>query len=112
MPVGKTLYDSTTHCLKIIRVFFIKKIGKNIIFYAKLCINPNKIKDFPTYCYDTFIKWGNIFSYLSSSPLIVASQCLWLNNYIKIVGETIFGSSLSAKGTNFVGQHFQNNQHI
>ena len=46
---------------------------------------------------------------LSSS---VASQCLWHNKYIKIDDKTIFSSSLSAKGINFVGQLFQNNQQI
>ena len=41
-----------------------------------------------------------------------AAQCLWHNKYIKIDDKTIFSSSLSAKGINFVGQLFQNNQQI
>ena len=44
--------------------------------------------------------------------LVHASQCLWDNKYIKIDDKTIFSSSLYAKGTNFVGQLFQNNQQI
>ena len=39
-------------------------------------------------------------------------QCLWLNKYFKIDDKTIFSSSLSAKGTNFVGQLFLKNQQI
>ena len=35
-----------------------------------------------------------------------AAQCLWHNKYIKIDDKTIFSSSLSAKGINFVGQLF------
>ena len=49
---------------------------------------------------------------LPSSPSSVASQLLWHNKYIKIDDKTIFSSSLSAKGINFVGQLFQNNQQI
>ena len=45
-------------------------------------------------------------------PSSVASQCLCHNKYIKIDDKTIFSSSLSAKGINFVGQLFQNNQQI
>ena len=49
---------------------------------------------------------------LLSLPSSVASQCLWHNKYIKIDDKTIFSSSLSAKGINFIGQLFQNNQQI
>ena len=40
----KGLYDSTTHCWKIIPAFLIKKIGKHFIFHSNLHINPNKMK--------------------------------------------------------------------
>ena len=43
-------------------------------------------------------------------PSSVASECLWHNKYIKIDDKTIFSSLLPAKGINFVGQLFQNNQ--
>ena len=43
-------------------------------------------------------------------PSSVASECLWHNKYIKIDDKTIFSSLLLAKGINFVGQLFQNNQ--
>ena len=49
---------------------------------------------------------------LPSLPSSVAAHCLWYNKYIKIDDKTIFSSSLSAKGINFVGQLFQNNQQI
>ena len=49
------------------------------------------------------------FSSLPFLPSSVASQYLWHNKYIKIDDKTIFSSSLSAKGINFVGQLFQNN---
>ena len=55
---------------------------------------------------------GKTFFSLPSLPSSVASQCLWHNKYIKIDDKTIFSSSLSAKGINFVGQLFQNNQQI
>ena len=45
-------------------------------------------------------------------PSFVASQCLWLNKYVKIDDKAVFISPLSAKGINFVGQLFQNNQQI
>ena len=45
-------------------------------------------------------------------PSSVASQCLCHNKYIKIDDKTIFSSSLSAKGINFVGQLFQKNELI
>ena len=89
-----------------------KKLGKNFIFHSNLSINPNKIKEFPTYYQDILIKWEKNFSSLPSLPSSVASQCLWHNKYIKIDDKTIFSSSLSAKGINFVGQLFQNNQQI
>ena len=109
----KRLYDTTTHCWKIIPAFLIrKKLGKNFIFHSNLSINPNKIKEFPTYYQDILIKWEKNFSSLPSLPSSVASQCLWHNKYIKIDDKTIFSSSLSAKGINFVGQLFQNNQQI
>ena len=109
----KRLYDTTTHCWKIIPAFLIrKKLGKNFIFHSNLSINPNKIKEFPTYYQDILIKWEKNFSSLPSLPSSVASQCLWHNKYIKIDDKTIFSSSLSAKGINFIGQLFQNNQQI
>ena len=64
------------------------------------------------YYQDILIKCGKGFSSLPSLPSSVASQCLWHNKYIKIDDKTIFSSSLSAKGINFVGQLFQNNQQI
>ena len=46
----KRLYDTTTHCWKVIPTFLIKKrLEKNFIFHSNLSINPNKIKEFPTY---------------------------------------------------------------
>ena len=89
-----------------------KKLGKNLIFHSNLNINPNKIKEFLTYYQDILIKWGKKISSLLSLPSSVASQCLWHNKYIKIDDKTIFSSSLSAKGINFVGQLFQINQQI
>ena len=82
---------------------------KNFVFYSNLSINPNKIKEFRTYYLHI-----NICYFLSLLPLpsSVASQCLWHDKYIKIDDKTIFSSSLSAKGINFVGQLFQNNQQI
>ena len=53
----KRLYDTTTHCWKIIPTILIrKKLGKNFIFHSNLSINPNKIKEFPRYYQDIFIK--------------------------------------------------------
>ena len=49
---------------------------------------------------------GKTFFALLSLPSQVASQCLWLNTYIKMDAKTIFSSSLAAKGLNFVGQFF------
>ena len=89
-----------------------KKLGKNFIFLSNLSINLNKIKEFPTYYQDIVIKWEKHFSSLPSLPSFVAFQRLWPNKYIKIDDKTIFSSSLSAKGINFVGQLFQNNQQI
>ena len=107
------MYDTTTHCWKIIPIFLIrKKLGKNFIFHSNVSINPNKIKEFPTYYQDIFIKWEKHFSSSPSVPSSVASQSLWHNKHIKIDNKNIFSSSLSAKGINFVGQLFQNNQQI
>ena len=53
--------------------------------------------------------------FVSSVPILpssVAAQFLWHNKYIKIDDKTVFSSSLCAKGINFVGQLFQNNQQI
>ena len=109
----KRLYDTTSHCWKIIPAFLVrKKLGKSFIFHSNLSIIPNKIKEFPTYYQDVLIKWEKHFSSLPSLPSSVAAQCLWHNKYIKIDDKTIFSSSLSAKGINFVGQLFQNNQQI
>ena len=109
----KRLYDNTSHCWKIIPAFLVrKKLGKNFIFHSNLSIFPNKIKEFPTYYQDILKKWEKRFSSLPSLPSSVAAQCLWYNKYIKIGDKTIFSSSLSAKGINFVGQLFQNNQQI
>ena len=90
----------------------IKKIRKKIYFHSNLTINPNKLKELPTYYQDIFIKWENYFSPILSLTSSSASQCLWHNKYIKIDDKTIFRSSLSAKGINFVGQLFQNYQQI
>ena len=109
----KRLYDTTTHCWKITPTLLIRnKLGKICIFHSNLSINPNKIKEFPTYYHDILIKWEKHFSSSSSLPSSVASQCLCHNKYFKIADETIFSSSLSAKGINFVDQLFQNNQQI
>ena len=89
-----------------------KKLGKNFIFHLNLSINPNKIKKFPTYYQDIFIKWEKNFSSSPSIPSSFASHYLWHNKYIKVDDKTVFSSSLSAKGINFVGQLFQNNQQI
>ena len=88
-----------------------KKIGKNFIFQSTLSINnPHKIKEFRIYYQDIFIKWEKRFSSILSLPSSVASQCLWHHKYIKIDDKTIFSSSLSAKGINFVAHLFQNSQ--
>ena len=92
--------------------FDYKKLGKNFIFHSNLSINPIKIKEFPTYYQDIFIKWEKRFTSLLFLPSSVASQCLWYNKYIKIDDKTILSSSLSAKGIKFVCQLFQNNQQI
>ena len=106
----KRLYDTATHCWKIISAFLIrKKLGRNFFFHSNLSINPNKIKKFPTYYQDILIKWEKHFSFLQFLPSPVASQCLCHNKYIKIDDKTIFSSSLSAKGINLAGQLFQNN---
>ena len=53
----KRLYDTTTHCWKIIPDFFVgKKLGKSFIFHSNLSIIPNKIKEFPTYYQNILIK--------------------------------------------------------
>ena len=80
------------------------KLGKNFIFHSNLCNNPSKIKEFSTY-YPDFLS-------LPSLPSTVASQCFWLNKYIKMDDKTIFISSLSAKRIVLVGQLSQNNQQI
>ena len=61
-----------------------KKVGKNFIFHSNLSINPNKIKESPTYYQDIFIIWEKRFSPSVSLPSSVASQSLWHNKYIKI----------------------------
>ena len=91
---------------------FRRKLGKIFFFLLNLSINPNKIKEFPTYYQDMLIKWEKHFLSLPSLPSSVTSQCLWHNKYIKIDDKTIFSPSLSAKGINFVGLLFQNNQKI
>ena len=53
----RRLYDSTTHCWRIIPAFFIKKkLRRNFIFHSNLCTNPNKIKELPINYQDIFIK--------------------------------------------------------
>ena len=109
----KRLHDNTSHCWKIIPASLVrKKLGKNFIFHSNLSIIPNKIKEFPTYYQEILIKWEKHFLSLPSLPSSVAAQCLWYNKYIKIDHKTIFSSSSSAKGINFLGQLFQNNQQI
>ena len=93
-------------------LFWLKKLGKNFIFYSNLRINPPKIKEFPIYYQEIFIKWQKHFSSIPSLLSSVVSECSWHNKYIKIDNKTIFSSSLSAKGINFVGQLLQNNQQI
>ena len=80
------------------------KLGKNFIFHSNLCNNPSKIKDFSTY-YPDFLS-------LPSLPSTVASQCFWLNKYIKMDDKTILISSWSAKRIDLMGQLSQNNQQI
>ena len=107
----RRLRDTTTHCWKIIPAFLIKKkLGKKFIFHSNLFINPNKLKEFPIYYQDIFIKLRKHFTSPPSLPASTAAKCLWLNKYIKIDDKTILRSSLSAKG--IVGQLFQNNQQI
>ena len=89
-----------------------KKLSKNFIYHSNLSINPNKIKEFPTYCQDILIKWEKHCMSLPSLPSFVASQCLWHNKFIKIDYKAIISSSLSTNGINFLGQLFQNNQQI
>ena len=89
-----------------------KKLEKNFIFHSNLCINTNKIKEFPTYYQDIVIKYGKYFSCLPFLPGTTASQSLWFNKYIKIDNKSVFNFSLSVKGINFVGQLFQNKQQL
>ena len=82
-----------------------KKIGKNFIIHSNLSINPNQIKTSLTYYQDILITWEKHFASFPSLPSFAASQYFWHS-------KVIFISSLSAKGTNFVGQLFQNNQQM
>ena len=85
MLLDKESMQYTAHCWKIISAFFIKKnYKKNFIFHSNLSINLIKIKEFPTYYQDIFIKWEKHF--LSLPPL--PSQCLWHTKYIKIDDKT------------------------
>ena len=78
----KRLYDTTTHCWKIIPAFLIrKKLGKNFIFHSNLSINPNKIKEFQIF-QDILINWEKHFSSFPSLPSSVASQCFGIINIL------------------------------
>ena len=73
----KRLYDSTTHCWKIIPAFLIKKnVEKNFILLSNLCINPCnkvKVKEFSSYYQDNFMKWEKHVSCFPSLRSTVAS---------------------------------------
>ena len=85
--------------------FWLKQnYGKTSSFTQTYALSPIKSKS-----YKHIIK---VFLSLPSLPSIVASQCLWLNKYIKMDDKAIFISSLSAKRIDLMGQLSQNNQQI
>ena len=90
----KKLFDNTTHSWKIIPHYLINVVlGNNFVFHSNLSIN--EIKHFS--CHPIL-------------PSMIASECLWYNENIKIDGKTIYYQSpFSENGLNYVGQLFENN---
>ena len=105
----KRLFDNSTHSWKIIPKYLISVyLGKNFTFHSNLSINESKLKQFPRYYRDLFSKWKKHYSCQPTLPSLVASECLWYNEKIKINNSTIYYSSFSKNGVNYVGQLFEN----
>ena len=107
----KRLFDNTTHSWKIIPHYLINVVlGNNFVFHSNLSINEIKLKKFPNYYRQLLSKWMKHFSCHPILPSMIASECLWYNENIKIDGKTIYYQyPFSENGLNYVGQLFENN---
>ena len=107
----KRLFDNTTRSWKIIPHYLINVVlGNNFVFHWNLSINEIKLKKFPNYYRQLLSKWMKHFSCHPILPSMIASECLWYNENIKIDGKTIYYQSpFSENGLNYVGRLFENN---
>ena len=75
---------------------------KNFKCHSNLEISCHRVKQFPS-CYQNFLKiWGTITYVPPSLPLIIVTQILWYNKYIKIDSKTFCKPKIARKSLNFI----------
>ena len=82
-------------------------LGNNFVFHSNRFdeINEIKLKKFPNYYRQLLSKSMTHFSCHPILPSMIASECSWYNENIKIDGKTIYYQSpFSENDLNYVGQ--------
>ena len=56
-----------------------QKLGKNLLFYSNLDVNPKQIYHFPQYYQKILRKWSSNLSVSPNIPSTITSQVIWFN---------------------------------
>ena len=106
----KRLFDDNFNQWKLIPLYLIhKNLGKNFKFHSNLDLSEHILQKFPKYYQEIFRKWGKYLSSPPNLPSTIANQFIWFNKNIKVANKSIYFSSFSKNGLNFVGQLFNVN---
>ena len=106
----KRLYDNNSHNWKVMPLHMTtQKLGKNLLFYSNLDVNPKQIYHFPQYYQKILRKWSSNLSVSPNIPSTITSQVIWLNKHIKIANKFLCNNSLANQSINHVGKIFKEN---
>ena len=76
----KRLYDNNSHNWEVIPLHMTtQKLGKNLLFYSNLDVNPKQIYHFPQYYQKILRKWSSNLSVSPNIPSTITSQVIWFN---------------------------------
>ena len=110
----KRLFDENYHPWKLIPLHYINIASSNtLLFLPNLDITANRIKDVPVFYQNIIKHWNEISQSPPQTPLMVLSESLWFNSFIKIdnmsispsfcgVNQSIFMCDLFTDNGNFI----------
>ena len=107
----KRLRDDNEHPWKNIRQAYLKLPIGDLIFHRNFSTDVtalNKIKSIPKFFVEILKIWENFSDNSSDDPIVLLSESLWLNRFIRIENKSVFSKVLSMNNINTAGDIFDN----